>query len=219
MPIPRKIRGWSIDQLCRAHSLGEGSDRRIEQAFERNRRSGRVSIDLWAIVTAESLAPAASGPQVWRPRAFFPAVVPLRSKSAVFAITAAGILHPGPTVGYRIEDRDARIAYMPDHEPILGGTIATAEWLSGYGLARGVDILLHDGQYTEEEYLLRVGWGHSSIAHAVRLADLARVRGLVLIHHDPDHGDGQIDDLVAAAQKLRRGGIVHGASEEMMLQS
>jgi phosphoribosyl 1,2-cyclic phosphodiesterase len=136
-----------------------------------------------------------------------------------FAITAAGILHPGPTVGYRIEDRDARIAYMPDHEPILGGTIATAEWLSGYGLARGVDILLHDGQYTEEEYLLRVGWGHSSIAHAVRLADLARVRDLVLIHHDPDHGDGQIDDLVAAAQKLRRGGIVHGASEGMMLQS
>jgi phosphoribosyl 1,2-cyclic phosphodiesterase len=136
-----------------------------------------------------------------------------------FAITSAGIVHPGPTVGYRIENHDTRIAYMPDHEPILGGTIATPEWLSGYGLARGVDILLHDGQYTEEEYRQRVGWGHSSISQAVRLADLAGVRELVLIHHDPDHADRLIDDLVAAAQRLRSGGVVRGASEGMVLES
>jgi phosphoribosyl 1,2-cyclic phosphodiesterase len=136
-----------------------------------------------------------------------------------FAITAAGIVHPGPTVGYRIENHDTRIAYMPDHEPILGGTLATPEWLSGYGLARGVDVLLHDGQYTEEEYRQRVGWGHSSISHAVRLADLAGVRELLLIHHDPDHSDGMIDQLVANAEKLRQEGIVRGASEGMVLEA
>jgi ribonuclease BN (tRNA processing enzyme) len=82
-----------------------------------------------------------------------------------------------------------------------------------------VDILLHDGQYTEEEYGYRVGWGHSSIAHAVQLADLAGVRELVLIHHDPGHADGVIDDLVAAAEKLRRRGSVRAASEGMVLDA
>ena len=136
-----------------------------------------------------------------------------------FTITARGIIHPGPTVGYRIETDLARIAYMPDHEPILAGPIATAEGLSGYVLARGVDVLIHDGQYTDDEYRQRVGWGHSSIAHAVQLADLAGVRELVLIHHDPDHSDSLIDDLVAAAGASRREGSVRGASEGMVLQA
>jgi phosphoribosyl 1,2-cyclic phosphodiesterase len=135
-----------------------------------------------------------------------------------FTITAAGIVHPGPTVGYRIETTRTRIAYMPDHEPILGGPIAAEEWLSGYVLARDVDVLIHDGQYTDEEYRQRVGWGHSSIAHAVQLADLARVRDLVLIHHDPEHADGLIDDLVAAARTSRREGSVRAASEGMVLE-
>ncbi len=135
-----------------------------------------------------------------------------------FAITAVGVVHPGPTVGYRIDADRARIAYLPDHEPFLGGPLTTTAWLSGYVLARGVDILLHDGQYTDEEYSQRVGWGHSSISHAVQLADLAQARKLVLIHHDPDHSDGLIDELVQSATRLRRGGTVQAASEGMVLE-
>jgi ribonuclease BN (tRNA processing enzyme) len=73
-----------------------------------------------------------------------------------FTITCAGIVHPGPTVGYRIAADGARVAYMPDHEPILGGPLTTPAWLSGYILARDVDVLLHDGQYTDEEYAQRM---------------------------------------------------------------
>ncbi|MCI0346648.1 MAG: MBL fold metallo-hydrolase [Chloroflexi bacterium] len=135
-----------------------------------------------------------------------------------FTITAAGIVHPGPTVGYRIETDGTRMAYLPDHEPILGGPLTTTAWLSGYDLARGVDVLLHDGQYTDEEYRQRVGWGHSSISHAAQLADLAGVRELVLIHHDPDHSDDVIDEMVAAAAGLRQSGSVSGASEGMVLE-
>jgi phosphoribosyl 1,2-cyclic phosphodiesterase len=135
-----------------------------------------------------------------------------------FTVSAVGIVHPGPTVGYRIEAEGARIAYLPDHEPALGGRSADPAWTSGFDLARGVDVLLHDGQYTDEEYAQRVGWGHSSISHAVQLADLAGARQLVLIHHDPDHSDDLIDDLVAAARQLRRDGIVRGASEGMVLE-
>lgn len=133
-----------------------------------------------------------------------------------FAITAAGIIHPGPTVGYRIEADGARIAYLPDHEPALSGGSAVPAWTSGFNLAQGVDVLLHDGQYTDDEYRLRVGWGHSSISHAVQLGDLAGAQELVLIHHDPDHSDDLIDDLVETATQLRHNGTVRGASDGMV---
>ena len=136
---------------------------------------------------------------------------------AGFTVAAAGIVHPGPTVGYRIEAGGARVAYLPDHEPALAGGSTTSAWTSGFNLAQGVDVLLHDGQYTDEEYDRRVGWGHSSISHAVQLADLAGALELILIHHDPDHSDYLIDGLVKAAAKLRRVGSVSGASEGMTL--
>jgi phosphoribosyl 1,2-cyclic phosphodiesterase len=135
-----------------------------------------------------------------------------------FAITSAGVIHPGPTVGYRIEADGRRIAYLPDHEPILGGPLTDPAWVSGFTLARGVDLLLHDGQYTEAEYAQRVGWGHSTIAHATRLADLAGVDDLALIHHDPDRSDDEVDQLVAEAARLRDHGTVRGASEGAVLE-
>lgn len=135
-----------------------------------------------------------------------------------FLITAAGIIHPGPTVGYRIEADRAVLAYLPDHEPILGGALTTTAWLSGYALVREVDLLLHDGQYTDGEYRQRVGWGHSSVSHAVQLADLAGARDLMLIHHDPDHSDAVIDDMVAEASRSRVSGTAAGAREGMILE-
>jgi ribonuclease BN (tRNA processing enzyme) len=134
-----------------------------------------------------------------------------------FQITAAGIIHPGPTVGYRIESKGARIAYLPDHEPALGGPLTTTRWLSGHSLTREVDLLLHDGQYTDQEYPHRVGWGHSSISHAVQVADLAGVRDLLLIHHDPDHSDEVIDQMVRTASQSRRSGTARGAREGAVL--
>ena len=136
-----------------------------------------------------------------------------------FTLTAAGIVHPGPTIGYRIEGDHARIAYMPDHEPILGGALISTKWLSGYVVAKDVDILLHDGQYTDDEYGQRMGWGHSSISHAARLADLAEARDLVLIHHDPDHSDDLIDEMVETTARLRRAGTVRAAAEGMVLEA
>jgi phosphoribosyl 1,2-cyclic phosphodiesterase len=135
-----------------------------------------------------------------------------------FMITAAGVVHPGPTVGYRIETGASSMAYLPDHEPALGGPIATTAWLSGYALARDVGVLLHDGQYTDDEYAQRVGWGHSSIGHAAKLADLSGANDLVLIHHDPDHSDDLVDDLVANARHLRIDGTVRGAREGMVIE-
>jgi phosphoribosyl 1,2-cyclic phosphodiesterase len=119
-------------------------------------------------------------------------------------VTAQLIKHPGPSVGYRIEEAGRTLAYLPDHEPGLGEDLSSigAEWVSGLSLARNADVLVHDGQYTAAEYEIRVGWGHSSTVDAVTFAERAGARRLVLFHHDPFHGDEQLEDMLAEARQL-----------------
>jgi ribonuclease BN (tRNA processing enzyme) len=112
-------------------------------------------------------------------------------------ISAAPVLHPGPTVGYRIVENGVSLAYLPDHEPALGACPfpGEANWTSGLELAAQVDLLIHDAQYTADEYRAHVGWGHSAISHAVAFAAKARVKRLVTFHHHPDHSDQLLDRL------------------------
>jgi phosphoribosyl 1,2-cyclic phosphodiesterase len=109
------------------------------------------------------------------------------------------VCHPGSSVGYRIAENGATLAYIPDHEPALGARIfpGRVDWLSGFELARDADLLIHDAQYTDEEYADRVGWGHSSITQAIQFAIACEVRRLVAFHHDPDHSDDMLDRLCA----------------------
>jgi phosphoribosyl 1,2-cyclic phosphodiesterase len=122
-------------------------------------------------------------------------------------ITAVPVSHPGSTVGFRLEHDGSSLAFIPDHEPVLGIELAELEpeWLSGHELADGVDVLLHDSQYSEDEYAERIGWGHSSVAHAVGFARKAGVGRLVLFHHDPDRSDAGVDSLVQQAAELWNG--------------
>jgi ribonuclease BN (tRNA processing enzyme) len=119
-------------------------------------------------------------------------------------VVAAAVTHQGPTVGYRITDGGRSLCYLPDHEPSLGVTLADldTDWISGFGLANGVDVLLHDAQYGDGEYPQHVGWGHSAIEHVVEFARKAEVGRLVLFHHDPYHDDDQLDELRAVATKM-----------------
>jgi phosphoribosyl 1,2-cyclic phosphodiesterase len=118
-----------------------------------------------------------------------------------FTVTSAPVVHPGTTLGYRVEADGRSLAYLPDHEVALGcrSFAWTGRWTSGCGLAAGVDLLIHDAQYTTEEYGTRVGWGHSTVAHAIRLAELAGARTLAPFHHDPAHDDDELDALFASA--------------------
>ena len=87
-------------------------------------------------------------------------------------IRAEAVTHRGPTLGYRITDGDTTLAYIPDHEPALGAPLAELEpeWISGFDLARDADLLIHDCQYTDEEYPDHVGWGHSALADTLTFA-------------------------------------------------
>ena len=122
-------------------------------------------------------------------------------------VLAVPVAHPGSTVGYRLEVAHGSLAFIPDHEPVLGVELAALEpdWVSGHELAAGVDVLLHDSQFTEDEYTERVGWGHSSVAHAVGFARKADVGRLVLFHHDPDRSDAEVDRLTDRASELWNG--------------
>ena len=114
-----------------------------------------------------------------------------------FWVTATLVCHPGPTVGYRLEDESGALAYLPDHEPALGAANFpdAPMWTSGFDLIAGADLLIHDSQYTDAEYAAHLGWGHSSIGQAVALANAAGVRHLVPFHHDPGHDDEQLDEM------------------------
>jgi ribonuclease BN (tRNA processing enzyme) len=108
------------------------------------------------------------------------------------------ILHPGPTVGYRISDGETVLSYFPDHEPVIDrkGWDINDEWISGIGLAVDSELLIHDSQYTCEEYESRVGWGHCCIEDAIRFASRAKVKRLLLFHHDPGHVDSQLENML-----------------------
>jgi phosphoribosyl 1,2-cyclic phosphodiesterase len=116
-------------------------------------------------------------------------------------LSGCPVAHQGPTAGIRIEADGRSLAYIPDHEPALGVDLRQIEpdWISGYGVAAGVDVLLHDAQYSDDEYPSRVGWGHSTIAHAVDFALATDVAQLVLFHHDPAHSDERLEELGAEA--------------------
>ncbi|MEX1264682.1 MAG: MBL fold metallo-hydrolase [Actinomycetota bacterium] len=113
------------------------------------------------------------------------------------AITAHPILHPGATVGYRLESGGRSLAYVTDHEPALGTDLDTVgtSWISGFALAHGADLLIHDCQYTDEEYSSHVGWGHPSVAHVAAFARRTQVDRLVMFHHHPEHDDDQLDAM------------------------
>jgi phosphoribosyl 1,2-cyclic phosphodiesterase len=119
-------------------------------------------------------------------------------------VRAEPVSHRGPTVGYRFEDGGCVLAYIPDHEPYLGvePNVAEPDWISGFSLAERADVLMHDSQYFEHEYPNHVGWGHSSVAHAVSFAQLADCRRLILFHHDPLHTDDQLQSLEDRAREL-----------------
>lgn len=133
-------------------------------------------------------------------------------------IRGEAVIHPGPTVGYRITSGGRTLAYLPDHEPALGAPSfpVSPEWTSGHRLADGADVLIHDAQYTEAEYASRAGWGHSSMEQTWAFARQAGAHRLVTFHHDPGHADDQLDDLVANLQ-ARDGPDVVGGREGLEL--
>ena len=120
-------------------------------------------------------------------------------------VTADLVCHPGPTLGYRLAADGAVLSYIPDHEPALGdgAFLESVEWTSGFALMAGVDLLIHDAQYTDDEYPAHIGWGHSTLRQSMALAESAGVTTFAPFHYDPSHNDSQLDRDFSAAFEER----------------
>ena len=127
------------------------------------------------------------------------------------------IPHVGNTLGYRLEYGGASLAYLSDHQqPGVDVYEATDNALE---LCDGVDLLIHDAQYTREEFALKSDWGHCTTEYAVWLGVESGVRQLALFHHDPLHDDEHVDRVVVDAERQCAGSAmdVIGAREGLTL--
>jgi ribonuclease BN (tRNA processing enzyme) len=132
-------------------------------------------------------------------------------------VRARYVPHVGPTFGYRVEFGGISVAYISDHQQPLEGDGIAAEVLE---LADGVDLLIHDAQFTDEEFRVKSHWGHCTIDYAIHVAREAGARTLALFHHDPSHADQDIDRLLERARDRAAGlgiGEVVAASEGLTL--
>jgi phosphoribosyl 1,2-cyclic phosphodiesterase len=118
------------------------------------------------------------------------------------ALRTAFLDHPDGTSGYRLEYDGRTFALLSDTEGFPGK--CDGELVS---LARDADLMVYDATFTEEEIASRSGWGHSTWARGIRLADEANVKQLCLFHHDPSHNDDFMDGLAAEANDARAGTI------------
>jgi phosphoribosyl 1,2-cyclic phosphodiesterase len=116
------------------------------------------------------------------------------------------IPHVGPTLGYRVDIAGSSIAYIPDHQQPLDGSFSVAE--SVLELCDGVDLLIHDAQYTPDEFVKKAHWGHCTIAYALHVARVSGAKRLALFHHDPDHHDDDIDRILEDARASEDGRVI-----------
>ena len=114
-------------------------------------------------------------------------------------ITPHLLMHPIPTFGYRIDEGSSRFTFATDNEIALfaNGTNGTVKDLANW--CRDSDLLVHDAQYSADEYKTRAGFGHSTYEEALSLAEQAGVKELAFFHHDPLHADIEIDALIEQA--------------------
>ncbi|GAC1529998.1 MAG: MBL fold metallo-hydrolase [Acidimicrobiales bacterium] len=112
-------------------------------------------------------------------------------------VKARPVPHCGPTVGYRVDWDGASVAYISDHQAPVGLDSVADDVLE---LCDGVDLLIHDAQYTQEEFSEKPHWGHCTMDYAALVARQSGARRLALFHHDPAHGDDELDRLHAAVR-------------------
>jgi ribonuclease BN (tRNA processing enzyme) len=126
--------------------------------------------------------------------------------------------HPGFTVAYRLEYNGKTLVYISDNEPFdrtASASLSNVEAIvkekydtkNGdpnkriFDFCQDADVLIHDATYTPEEYIDRVGWGHSHYLFALRVAAEANVKRLYLFHHDQNHSDEKVDDILKKCKK------------------
>ena len=125
-------------------------------------------------------------------------------------IRSVELNHPDGATGYRIDYAGKSMCYVTDTEHIIGQPDRKI-----LGLIEGTDLLIYDCTYTDNEFVNKIGWGHSTWQEAVRLSKAANVKSLAIFHHDPDHEDRFMEQVKNEARQLWSGAFV--AREHMRI--
>ncbi len=142
-------------------------------------------------------------------------------KHGPMSLSYENVHHPGTTYGYRINANGKTILYISDNEVLyldksikqkydelskeeqeLYDKMNQEEYEAEIKLFKGADILIHDAQYTPEDYEIRRGWGHSCYIDAVNLAIEAGVKELYLYHHEPRYDDDKLEKIYNHSQEI-----------------
>jgi CheY-like chemotaxis protein/phosphoribosyl 1,2-cyclic phosphodiesterase len=120
--------------------------------------------------------------------------------------------HPGATVGYKIEIGGRKIAWVPDNEFLLGFTGDPVQLTRDDHLVRpfskmieflaDADVVVHEAQFTNDEYPQKIRWGHSSVGNAAALMKFAGVRRWIVTHHDPTHDDAFLESKLNLTRQI-----------------
>ncbi|MFZ2642376.1 MAG: MBL fold metallo-hydrolase [Verrucomicrobiia bacterium] len=118
-------------------------------------------------------------------------------------VSSAPMNHPNGGFGFKFAGKGKSFVFFPDNE--LGFQHEGGLDRAGYvEFCRGADLLIHDAQYTDAEYKITRGWGHSTYADTVDLAVAAGVKRLGLFHHDPERTDDDLDRQVGfCSERIR----------------
>lgn len=111
------------------------------------------------------------------------------------------LFHPALSLGYRIEYRDRVLVYATDNEILNDPDLEEYNVKNIGNLIKDADILIADCQYNHDEYITKIGWGHSSIEKVVEIAGKFGVKNLFTFHHDPLRTDKEIDSLIKKAKR------------------
>ena len=138
-------------------------------------------------------------------------VVPIGSAK----VTVRRVPHVGTTLGFRIDADGCSVAYVSDHQAPRDRSVIADNVLE---LCDRADLVIHDAQYTEEEFAAKATWGHSTFSYAVHVAAEAGARRLALFHHDPVHTDDDMDRLLETSLGHPGASCLHSvlAAEEGM---
>jgi phosphoribosyl 1,2-cyclic phosphodiesterase len=107
------------------------------------------------------------------------------------AVMSRVIPHVGPTLGYRLTWDGVSVAYLSDHQQPADGSFRVST--GALELCERADLVIHDAQYTPEEFERKRTWGHCTVEYAVRVAHEAGAKRLALFHHDPLRDDDALD--------------------------
>ncbi len=120
--------------------------------------------------------------------------------------------HPAATVGYKVESAGKSVAYVSDNE-FLYGYLSSPRLVTPESpilvphqkmveFVQGVDLFIHEAQYTNDEYRTKIGWGHSSLSNACLLAALSKTKRWIVTHHDPMHDDDFLDGKLNLTREI-----------------